>query len=269
MGGAALAQPTAVAPDIRDAMSARNVAMGGAYESLGYGAEAITGNPAAISIYKRYVMEATGSWDVPLGYGYASLGIMDSTAPVAAGVSYQFVTFGGAERRWAHLTTLAVSVPIGDIVHLALAGQQHVIVGASSTNSISGNAGVIFHPAAWLTMGISGHNLISNYNVDLSRYFVASVSSLIAGQFTPAFDLRVDFNQPDPRFAFSGGLEWLIAETIPVRAGYQYDGISGHQYLSFGLGYFSSGNGVDIAYRHELTGQAGRMVSLSLKLQVN
>lgn len=242
--------------------------MGGAYESLGYGAEAITGNPAAISVYKRYLTEATGSWDIPQGYGNAFLGIMDSTAPVAAGVSYQFVTFGGTERRWAHLTTLAVSLPLGDLLHLAVAGQHHVLVGASNTNSISVNAGLAFHPASWLTIGLSGHNLIPNYNVDLSRYFVASASSLLFEQLTPAFDVRVDFNQPQPRFAFAGGLEWLIAQTVPVRAGYQYDGIMGHQYLSFGLGYFSAGNGVDIAYRHELTSPGGRMVSLTVKLQV-
>lgn len=260
---------SAVSPDLRDLMAARNLAMGGAFESLGYGTEAITGNPAAVSLYKRYVTEATGTWDIPLGYGNASLGIMDSTAAVAAGVSYQFVTFGGTERRWAHLTTLAVSLPLGDILHLAVAGQYHALVGASNTSSFSVNAGLIFHPATWLTLGLSGHNLISNYNVDLSRYFVASVSSLLFSQLTPAFDLRGDFNQATPRFAFAGGLEWLIAETVPVRAGYQYDGIASHQYISFGLGYFSNGSGVDVAYRHELSGEAGRMVSLTVKLQVN
>ena len=243
--------------------------MGGAYESLGYGTEAITGNPAAMSVYKRYVIEATGAWDIPLGFGNAGLGLMDSTTQVAMGVSYQFATFGGAERRWAHLTTLAASVAIADIFHIGLSGQNHILTGASNTNSISVNAGLVFHPAAWFSLGVSGHNLISNYNVDLSRYFVASVSSLLFGQLTPVFDLRADFNQATARFAFAGGLEWLIAETVPVRLGYQYDGIAGHQYLSFGLGYFSNGNGVDLAYRHELGGGAGRLLCLTLKLQVN
>jgi hypothetical protein len=250
-------------------MSARNIGMGGAYESLGYGAEAITGNPAAISVYKRYQVEATGSWDIPLGYGNASVGFMDSTNALSAGLTYQFVTFGGAERRWGHLTTLALSYPIADMFHIAVAGQHHVLVGASNTNSISLNAGLLFHPAEWITIGLSGHNLISNYNVDLSRYFVASASSLLFGQLTPAFDVRVDFNQPVARAAFAGGVEWLIAQTVPVRVGYQYDGIAGHQYLGLGLGYFNNGSGVDLAYRHELTGQAGRMLTLTLKLQVN
>jgi hypothetical protein len=258
-----------VSPDLRDLQHSRNVAMGGAYESLGYGAEAVGGNPAALSVYKRYAMEATGAWDVPQGYGFGSVALADSTTEVAAGLSYHFATYGGSERRWAHLTTLALSYPLGEHVHLGLAARHHVVVGASNTNAISMNAGLVFHPTQWLTLGVSGHNLISVYNRDIPRYFVASASALIAGQLTPAFDLRVDLNEPTPRFVYSGGLEWLIGQSFPLRAGYQYDGISGHHYVSAGLGYFSEGSGVDVAYRHELFGaQEGRMISLTAKLQL-
>lgn len=265
----AAAQPYPVSPDLKDMMFARNLAMGGAYESLGYGAEAIGGNPAAISVYKRYATEATGSWDIPQGYGNASLALLDSTSPVAAGLSYNFATFGGPDRRWAHVTTLALSLPVLEFLHLGVAGRHHVLVGASTTNSITLNAGIVFHPAEWLTLGVSGHNLIAVYNVDIQRYFVASVSSLLFGQLTPAFDLTVDFNLANPRLAYHGGLEWLIANTVPVRAGYEFNGITGHQYLGFGLGYFSNGSGVDLAYRHELGGAGGKLLALSLKLQVN
>ena len=50
VGAAALAQttPTARPPNLEDVMAARGYAMGGAYRSLGYGAECIIGNPAPI-----------------------------------------------------------------------------------------------------------------------------------------------------------------------------------------------------------------------------
>jgi opacity protein-like surface antigen len=193
---------------------------------------------------------------------------------VAAGLSYAFATFGGIDRRWAHVTTLALSVPIADFLHLGVAVRHHALVGASNTNSVSLNAGIVFRPAEWLSLGISGHNLIPVYNIDITRYFVASVSSLIVGQLTPVFDLTVDFNQANPKLAYHGGVEWLIANTVPVRVGYEYNGITGHQYFSFGLGYFSNGSGIDLAYRHELGAPsdgyaAGRLLSISLKLQVN
>lgn len=266
--GLAAAQATPVSPDLRDLMHARNVAMGGAYESLGYGVEAIGGNPAALSLFKRYAVEATGSWDIPLGYGNGSIGLLDSTNGLAAGLTYHFATFGGADRRWAHVTTLALSYSLGDLLHLGIAGRHHAIIGATNTNSVTMNAGIVFRPAAWLSLGFAGHNLISNYNLDITRYFVASISSQLFGQLTPAFDLRFDFNQPQVRFAYQGGIEWLIAQVVPLRVGYQFDGIAGHQYISGGLGYFNQGSGVDLAYRHELGGENGRMLTLSLKLQL-
>jgi hypothetical protein len=242
--------------------------MGGAYEALGYGAEAIGGNPAALTLYKRYQIEATGSWDIPQGFGFGSVGLADSTNPLAAGITYHFATYGGPERRWAHLTTLALAYGIGDIIHLGVAARHHVLVGASNTNSISMNAGVIVRPVSFLTFGFSGHNLISVYNRDVTRYFVASISAQILGQLSPAFDLRMDFNQVNPRLAYHAGIEWLIANSFPLRVGYQYDGIMNHQYLSGGIGWFSDGSGVDLSYRHELGGQEGKLVSLTLKLQL-
>ncbi|MFO0600845.1 MAG: hypothetical protein U0228_36380 [Myxococcaceae bacterium] len=255
-------------PDLRDLGHSRNMAMGGAYEAMGYGAEAVGGNPAALSLYKRYLIEATGSWDVPQGYGFGSLVVADSTNALSAGISYTFATFGGPERRWAHLTTMGLAYAIADVFHLGIAVRHHVLVGASNTNSVSMNAGLVVRPIEYLSFGFSGHNLISVYNRDVSRYFVASIAGQLFQQLSPAFDLRMDFNQVQPRFAFHGGIEWLIAQMIPVRAGYEHDGIANHDYISFGTGYFSSGSGVDIAYRHEINGQNGRLISLTLKLQL-
>lgn len=255
-------------PDLRDLMHARNLAMGGAYMSMGYGAETLGGNPAALSAFKRYQIEASGAWDIPNGMGFGTLALADSTNVIAGGLSYHFVTFGGLERRWAHVTTMALSYALAEWLHLGVSGRHHVLVGASQTNSITMNAGLVVKPLPQLSIGVSGHNLINNFNRDITRFFVASVSALLFNQLTPCFDLRADFNQPTPRFAFHGGLEWLIAMTVPVRIGYQYDGIMNHNYLSFGVGWFLEGSGIDLAYRHELGGAEGRMLALTLKLQL-
>lgn len=259
---------TVFGPDLRDLMHARNIGMGGAYLSMGYGAETVTGNPAALAAYKRYQIEASGLWDVPNGMGMGTLALADSTNPVAAGISYQFVTFGGLQRRWAHITTMALSYALGDWIFLGVSGRHHIIVGATNTNSITMNAGLLIRPVQFLSIGISGHNLIYNFNPDITRYFAVSASALLFNQLTPAFDLRADFNGPTPRFAYHGGLEWLIAMTVPIRAGYQYDGIQNHHYVSGGIGWFAEGSGVDLAYRHEIGGAEGRLLSLTLKLQL-
>ncbi len=267
---AALAQPTQVTPDLRDVGSARSLAMGGAYESLGYGTEALAGNPAAISIYKRYTMEAHGAWDIPLGYGFAGTGLIDATNELAAGVSYTFATFGGFDRRWAHVTTLAASYAFSNLIHVGAALRHQAIVGASNTNSVTMNAGLLFRPIEYLSIGFSGHNLIGVYNKDISRYFVASVSGQFFNQLSPAVDVRMDFNEKDPKVAVHAGIEWLIAQIIPLRVGYQWDGVAtpNHHYISFGTGYFNEGSGIDLAYRHEIGGLNGRQLVLSIKLQM-
>lgn len=267
---AAFAQATQVTPDLRDLGTARSIAMGGAFESLGYGSEAIGGNPAALGLYKRYLIEATGAWDIPNGYGFGSIGLADSTNELQAGVSYTFATYGGLQRRYAHVTTLAGSYAFGQIISLGVAVRHHAIVGASNTNSVTMNAGVIVRPVPQFSFGFSGHNLIGVYNKDVSRYFVGSISAQFFNQLSPAIDVRLDFNERIPRWAIHGGVEWLIANMVPIRAGYEYDGIANphHHYISFGAGWFYEGSGIDIAYRHEINGLNGREIVLTLKLQL-
>jgi hypothetical protein len=256
-------------PGLEDAMHARNLAMGGAFRAMGYGAEAITGNPAAMSLYKRYQMELSGSWDMPLGYGLGTAAISDSlSSDIAAGVAYDFVTYGALDRRWAHLTTFALAMPLSQMVHLGASVRHQIITGATNTNSITAAAGLVVRPVTFLTIGLSAHNLLPNYNRDLPRYFAGSVSMLLFGQLTPCFDVRADFNTGAPRFAWHGGVEWLLAMSYPLRAGYERDDITGHQYVSGGVGIFDEGSGVDFAYRQELGGDGGRMIAMTLKLQM-
>ncbi len=258
-----------VGPDLRDLMHARNLSMGGAYESLGYGGEAIGGNPAALSLAKRYSVDLSGTYDLANQYGVGTVALLDSrTTSVAAGISYHFATFGGPERRWSHISTLALSYPLAPWLHVGIAGRHYLLLGASSTNAVTVNAGVILKPVPFLSLGVSGHNLISPLNRDVPRYFVASVSGQFFGQLTPVFDLRLDANGVSARTGFHGGLEWIVAETLPLRFGYEYDGIAGHQYLSGGLGLQVEGSGIDIAYRHELQGDNARMIAATIKIQL-
>lgn len=267
----ALAQTTAQPPNLQDVMAARNYGMGAAYRSLGYGAECITGNPAALSLYKRYQVELSGAYDFKNWWGYGGISVADSVSgELAGGAAYQMVSFGNdATRRTAFLTTAAAAYALGSFLHLGVSIRHQVITGFNETNSVTMAAGVIVHPFDELSVSFSGHNLIGVSNSDVPRYFSFAVSSLLAGQFTPTFELRSDVNEKEPRFAYSGGIEWLIAQAFPIRAGYLNDRISKAQFVSGGIGYFSEGSGIDLSYRHELGGNEGRMLSATIKVQFN
>jgi hypothetical protein len=269
---AAAGQTVAKPPNLQDVMAARNYGMGGAYRALGYGAEAITGNPAALSLFKRYTLEISGAYDFKNVWGYGGISISDSiTNEIAAGVTYQMVSLGNNEsRRLAYLTTAASAYPLSESFHVGISTRHQVITGEDNTNSITMSAGIIFRPWEALCLSVSGHNLIGVWSEDVPRYFTFGISSLLGGQFTPTVELRADFNQPqNARIAFSGGLEWLAGDSFPLRVGYSYDQISATQHVGFGVGYFTEGSGIDLSYRHEINGTEGKMLSLTIKIQFN
>lgn len=261
----ALAQEKA-SPGLDDLMHARNVAMGGAYRSLGYGAESVGGNPAAIAMFKRYQVELAGSWDPVSNFLFGSTAIADSaSSDLATGLTYHVVTMGDGEtRRTAHINTLALAFAFGSYVSIGIAARNHIITGYNDTNSITMNAGIVVRPWEWLSLSVSGHNLIDNFNPDIQRFFSLAVSSMIARIFTPTVELKADFNQPVPRFTIGTGAEFLLADNFPLRAGYSYDGPRDVHAISFGLGFFMEGSGVDLAYKHEINGP-GRILALTIK----
>jgi hypothetical protein len=256
-------------PSLVDAMSAQAYGMGGAYYGLGYNADSVTGNPAAMSMYRRYLLQASGAYDFTNQYGFGTVGIQDSTTEWAAGLAYQFVAYGPqGERRTAHLTTAATSVAINDTIAIGISVRHEAIVGYHSTNSVTMAAGIVVRPFQYMTLGVSGNNLIGVWNDDVPRFFVLTAAGNLPYMITPVFDLRADFNDPHgARFAFAGGVEWIAFDSFPIRAGYDYDQISHTQHVGMGLGYFSAGTGVDIGYRHEINGTNGHLVSLTVKVQ--
>ncbi len=92
---------------------------------------------------------------------------------------------------------------------------------------------------------------------------------MFAGLLTLAADVRADF-ETDGRttFTYSGGLEYIFGQNFPLRAGYTWDGFTRSSQLGVGLGLMMPGGGIDLAYRHDLGGENGRLVALTVRMQV-
>ena len=262
---------TAIEPGLRGLMYSRDFAMGGAYRAHGLGAEAAAGNPAALSLFPRYQVELSGAWDVVTKYAFASVGIADSASSpeVAAGLAYHLVTLGrGETRRVAHFNTVSSAIPVSQNVLIGASGRHLLMTGAREANAITMDLGLLVRATQSIAIGLWGHNLIDTNNPELTRYYALSAAYL-GGLLTVAIDVRADFGIADVpvQMAYSGGVEYILGEAFPVRAGYSYDTIVGTQYISFGLGYMTEGGGIDVAYRHELSGDGGRMLSVTFKFQ--
>jgi hypothetical protein len=255
--------------DLRDFMSARGYGMGGAWRALGLGAEAGTGNPAALALIRSYRVELTGAWDWVNKDAFGMLAVSDATNPLAAGVSYQLGTIdSGAQRATVHLNTLALALPLMDSILVGVSTRYLLMRGARSADAITGDVGLVIRPSEFFALGVSAHNLLRTPHPELAPYYSAHVG-VLTGQFVLGADVRADFETNEQlTLTYSGGLEVLLGQAFPVRAGYTYDGFTRSSQLGFGIGFLSQGGGLDLAYRQDLGGEQGRLLALTLKVQV-
>lgn len=257
--------------DLRELQSARSFAMGGAYRALGMGTEAVLGNPAALALWKMYRMELHGAWDTHNHGSFGGVSVMDAkTSDLAAGLDYHLVSIShDGNRDTAHYSTLGFALPItpgvliGTSIHY-LKGNGLILANATTVD-----AGLLVRFNEGLTLGVSAHNLIDTHNTELARYYSAHMGYL-AGLFTLAADVQGDYQSREkPVYDYHGGIECILGEAIPVRLGYSYDGFKQTSQLGVGLGFLTGeGGGIDVGYRHDLGGPKGRMLAISIKLQV-
>jgi len=255
---------------LRDLMQARNYGMGAAYRALGVGTESVDGNPAAMSLRKRYEIDIAGVWDQQTKFGFLNTAAYDSrTSELAAGVSYHFVSIGrGPLQRYAHVSTVALAASASDAIHFGLAGHYVVESGALSRNGITLDAGMAVRLADAITIAISAHNLIDVHNPDLPRYYAAGVG-YAKGALTLAADLRADFStSPRSELTPGAGIEYIVGGSFPLRAGYTYDSLAQSHFVSGGLGMVREGGGVDFAYRQEIGGSEQHLIALTFKIQL-
>jgi hypothetical protein len=265
----ALAQ--AEVDDLRNVQSARATAMGGAYRALGLGTETVLGNPAALPLWRVYRVELHGSWDIHGKDALAGVSVVDAkTSDLAAGLDYHLLTLSSGEgRTTAHYSTLAFALPITPGVFVGTSVHYLRMNGPQMANATTVDAGAQLRFSDSVTAGFSAHNLIDTQNEELNRYYSAHVG-LLSGLFALGADVRADFESlPESVYTYSVGGEYLLGQAFPVRLGYTYDGFRKSSQLGLGLGFLTAeGGGIDVGYRHELAGQKGRTLTLTIKLQV-
>lgn len=284
---AAGAQSTTPAPvavsTLRDFMHARGYGMGGAFRGTGLGADTVVGNPAAMSLFPRFQTELSGAWEMDGRMTFGTLALLDSVSNrVAAGLAYHFGQIGeGEERRTLHLQTFAFSVPVAPWLHFGLSGRYlnlsgngpKGLAGPRAANAITGDAGLMFRFGQSIHVGLSAHNLIDTTHPELSRYFVGS-AAFVGQLFSAAAEVRADFGArrftdpedapPSNFYSWSAGAEYILG-VVPLRAGYQSDPLANAHYLSAGLGLMTETGNIDLAYRHQLNGDA-KLFTVAVRL---
>ena len=261
------------AEELRNIANARALGMGSAYRATGLGADSILGNPAAMALFPAYRIEGTGAYDPRNKEGFLGISLADSSSGrLALGVDYHWLSLGrGGARSTANLSTLGAALPLSQSLLIGLSGHYLRLNGQSRfANSITLDGGLLVRLGEQVTVGVSGHNLIDTENVELTRYFSAHVA-YVGMAAVLAFDVRGDFETRDSAvFTYNGGAEYILNQVVPLRVGYTYDGFQKISRVTTGVGFLSpGGGGVDLGYQHDLGGENGRLLLLTLRLSVN
>ncbi|MBF5043692.1 hypothetical protein FGE12_14945 [Aggregicoccus sp. 17bor-14] len=243
--------------------------MGGAYRALGLGTEAVLGNPAALALWRTYRIEGTGAYDTHTKDGVGSVGVTDAASgPLAAGFDYHYLSLRPETgRATGHFTALGLALPLSENFFIGASGRYVTLGGIDGFNAVSVDTGLLVRLAGSVLAGVSAHNLVGSNTNLLGRYYSAHVG-YAAGVFTLATDARADFTGDRTRYNWGAGAEYIVAQAIPLRAGYSLDTATRDSQVSVGAGFLTEGGGIDLAYRHDFSDRASRLLALTFKIQL-
>jgi hypothetical protein len=258
----------AVPLDFDAARGAREVGMGGTFREMGVGANAADGNPAALALFQAYQLEFASGWDWKSKGWYAAGWARDSTNPEISGAySLHYISNenGGAQvGQWNH--ALAIGTRLGDRVAVGV-GTRWVIQGEQpKINAASLNVGLSVQVARTFTLGFAGYNLIDTHHVELSRSFEIGLSWLL-GPVRLASEVRSDIGRGPLHPTWNTGVEIFLGRTFALRTGWEWNEPAKLNYFSAGLGLVLDNLGLDLGYRHGLSG-AGDLFVGGLRIQL-
>jgi hypothetical protein len=220
-----------------------------------------------------------------LGFKWAG-GQVDSTTITrtghAAGLSLSYPLgdrfFVGVTIKYLHLDTTAPLPPMTVPPQITL----------DTVNGVTFDFGMILRLGDKFNIGLVGSNLWDHGSRESPLLLGIGLAYVPVRVFTIAFDTTINFTgyqayklenpgtatqklSLDGRVAarLGPGLEWVVSNKVPIRAGVVYDSGLPATYLTLGLGYVSPSFGVDLGYRVKLQGGIENFLQLGLRLFID
>jgi hypothetical protein len=262
---------TTLPASIPDVQGARALAMS-AYRGFGAGNDAIFFNAASLAALRRYSVETQWLLD---RFG-------DSTAMHTLGVSIvdsqmSDVAGGGAFTRvlagpWTgNLFDLALATPVAGGLYLGGVLKYLSLDGPSGdeVRAVNVDASAYWRLSRLVSVGVSGYNLISTGHKTLQPRALGVGASIGDDRlFRLAADWQGDFDrQGSLTSAYAVGGEYVVGDSLPLRASYLKDGTRNASYWSVGIGLVGAqGGGLDLSYRQSFDDPTERTFAVTLKL---
>ena len=244
-----------------------------AYRGVAAGNDGIFTNAASLAARRRYSIETqwllnrSGGDTAFQGYGAS---VVDSEmGTTAGGFAYTRVPSGLWQGNLLHL---ALAFPLAEGFFVGGTG-KYVSMGGPGGDRIKAanvDAAAFWQATSVLSFGVTGYNLIdTGHKSVLPRAVGAGAAVGDERRFHIALDWRGDFDRPRGKTTnlYAVGGEVLLADLIPLRAGYLRDETRNASYWSAGLGVVtSSGVAIDASFRQGIDHSDDRTFAVGLKL---
>jgi hypothetical protein len=297
--GAVTTRPVQAAPsstsveqgyDLGEIQHPRSLAMAGAQQVWGGSTTAVFVNPANLPLYRVYHLEGLATFSPEArrqSYGGA---VVDSTTSRLAGGfggTWSQMDPDGIKRQWTDLR-LTLAYPISDRFHLGVTGRylrvnQGVSRGPFGPSPISDglpnepivseftfDAGAAVAITDQIRFAMSGRNLTAP-GTGLMPLAVAGGLGWSNQVVTAEANTLVDFTTfGSARMRTMIGGEVLVADRVPLRAGYRYDaGMKTHA-LGLGAGYVDRRFSIELGGRRDIVADhPSTMISIGLRFFID
>ncbi|MCA9547095.1 MAG: hypothetical protein KC613_21990 [Myxococcales bacterium] len=222
----------------------RAMGMGGAVRGDPVGVSALLYNPAGMAragVYQANVAYVRGGASEQ---NAVTAAVVDSkTQPnFAMGVAYgyHFTDGEAAQAIDGHDARLGFATPVvPQKLFLGTAFRYAHINRAKAPDfeAFTLDAGLLFSPTQTVHLGATAQNLIPTDDPAAPRR-VGGGLGITAGVMALDVDVMADLDTADSaKPVVNAGLELLLGEALPIRAGYVYDGATERNEVAFGLGF--------------------------------
>ncbi len=253
----------------------RVMAMGGAAQAWGGSTTAVFNNPANLGLFRVYHLEGLAAFGPEArrqSYGGAVTDSSTSRLSGGFGGTWSQMDPDGLKRRWTDLR-LSLAYPLGDRISLGVTGRylrlsQNVAAGPLGASLASGgtadepllneltfDAGAAVQITEQLRVGLTGRNLTAP-GTALAPLALAGGVGWSNQTVTVEVDGLVDFTTRDSaRGRLMAGAEVLLADRVPLRAGYRYDDVMKTHAVSAGAGYVDRRFSIELGGRRDVVGE--------------
>ena len=131
------------------------------------------------------------------------------------------------------------------------------------------DAGLFWQVARLVSVGAAGYNLVSIANEAIAPQGAGAGIGVGSDQsFQVTADWRADFETGgETTNRYAAGVEVLLGEAVPIRAGWMRDETLGGQWWSAGAGLVTrNGVALDFGYRQSLDDPNARTIAATLKV---